>query len=165
MGSPPLISSTAVENSVPVITLMYDSRNFCNVRRKTVLKENFRLGYELLFRQKGKQPMATIDINAVLNFAGGLFGFAAVVVTVFVQFWRRTHATLRSYFLHVILILVALGVGASAIVAKFVWESRVATTLFDLYIILLGWEFLSAMGRSFQWKSPFSSSVSLSPSS
>ena len=84
----------------------------------------------------------SIDINAVLNFAGGLLGFAAVVITVCVQFWRRTNASLRSYFRHVILILVALGVGASAIVAKFVWESRiVATALFDLYIILLGWEF------------------------
>ena len=81
----------------------------------------------------------SIDINAVLNFAGGLLGFAAVVITVCVQFWRRTNASLRSYFRHVILILFAMGVGASAIVAKFVWESRiVATTLFDLYIILLG---------------------------
>ena len=86
--------------------------------------------------------MDAVDINAVLNFAGGLLGFAAVVITVFVQFWRRTNASFRSYFRHVILILFALGVGASAIFAKFVWESRiVATALFDLYIILLGWEF------------------------
>ena len=84
----------------------------------------------------------SIDINAVLNFAGGLLGFAAVVITVCVQFWRRTKASLRSYLRHVILILIALGVGASAIVVRFVWESRiVATSLFDLYIILLGWDF------------------------
>ena len=92
--------------------------------------------------RKANKPMVKIDINAILNFSGGLLGFAAVAVTVFVQFWRRTNVSFRSYFRHVVLILFALVVGASAIVAKFVLESRlVATFLFDLYIILLGWEF------------------------
>jgi uncharacterized membrane protein len=74
---------------------------------------------DYLSGRKANKPMDTsIDVNAVLNFAGGLLGFAAVVITVFVQFWRRTSASFRSYFHHVIL-----------------------TFLFDLYIILLGWEF------------------------
>jgi hypothetical protein len=98
---------------------------------------------DYLSGRKANKPMDTsIDVNAVLNFAGGLLGFAAVVITVFVQFWRRTSASLRSYFHHVVLMLFAMGVGASAIVAKFIWESRIVSTfLFDIYIILLGWEF------------------------
>src|SRR5688500_15373983 len=98
---------------------------------------------DYLSGRKANKPMdISIDVNAVLNFAAGLLGFAAVLITVFVQFWRRTNASLRSYLHHVVLMLFAMGVGASAIFAKFIWESRiVATFLFDIYIILLGWEF------------------------
>ena len=88
-----------------------------------------------------------MDINAILNFAGGLLAFTAVVITLAMQLWKGTDTRLRPAFLQLFLVLLVLLVLLSAVSARFIWHSPVASSLlFFLYVILLGWEFSRRTG-------------------